>query len=726
MFAWHLIVTIALVGGLTGCARDTKPPVDADTARIAAADSEPGNWLTHGRTYGEQRFSPLRAIDTSTVKDLGLAWSYDLQMNRGAEATPLVVDGVMYVTSAWSIVHAIDAKTGRRLWMHDPNVSREVGPKACCDVVNRGVAVYGGRVFVGVIDGRLVALDAKTGAVAWEVVTVDQSQPYTITGAPRAANGLVYIGNGGAEYGVRGYVSAYDARTGALRWRFYTVPGNPAKGPDGAASDPIMARAAATWTGEWWTGGGGGTVWDAIVYDPEFDQLLIGVGNGSPWNQQIRSPGGGDNLFLASIVALDAKTGSYKWHYQTTPGETWDYTATQPIMLADLTIAGKPRKVAMQAPKNGFFYVVDRTNGQLISASPYLDLRPAKDTPAGAPLAWAYAVDTATGRPVENPAARYRTGVSLMHPGPDGGHNWHPMSYSPATGLVYLPMQDMPIDYAHDRAFVRRGGFQNIGVIISTFPDDPAVRKAIKNGFTAALLAWDPVAQKEVWRAKRRGPWNGGTLAVAGGLVFQGTVDGSFLALDAKTGEELWSYDNQAATLAGPISYEAGGEQYVSVAAGYGTAFFLINGLFAPKEGSSINARVYSFKLGGHAPKPVIEFQRIPTPRPPVLATTPAEYQLGANLYDNFCLTCHGIAAVTGGVIPDLRKSGRLQDAALWKDAVVDAALASRGMPRFAGHVSPADAERIRAYVARQATMLFEEEQAARVNAAPVRRAGRN
>jgi quinohemoprotein ethanol dehydrogenase len=625
MSAGHLVVTMALAVGVAGCARDTRPPVDADTARITAADSEPGNWLTHGRTYGEQRFSPLSAIDTRTVKDLALAWSYDLQMNRGAEATPLVVDGVMYVTSAWSIVHAIDAKTGRALWVHDPKVSREVGPKACCDVINRGVAFYGDRVFVGVIDGRLVALDAKTGAMVWEAVTVDQSQPYTITGAPRAADGLVYIGNGGAEYGVRGYVSAYDVRTGALRWRFYTVPGNPAKGRDGAASDSVMPRAAATWTGKWWAGGGGGTVWDAIVYDPEFDQLLIGVGNGSPWNQQIRSPGGGDNLFLASIVALDAKTGAYKWHYQTTPGETWDYTATQPIMLADLTIAGRPRKVAMQAPKNGFFYVVDRTNGQLISASPYLDLRPAKETPAGEPVAWAYAVDMKTGRPVENPGARYRTGMSLMHPGPDGGHNWHPMSYSPETGLVYVPIQDMPIDYAHDPVFVRREGFENIGVVISTFPDDPKVRKAIKNGFTAALLAWDPVAQKEVWRATRRGPWNGGTLAVAGGLVFQGTVDGSFLALDAKTGEELWSYDNQAATLAGPISYQVDGEQYISVAAGYGSAFFLVNGLFAPKEGAPINARVYSFKLGGNAPKPVIEFQRIPTPRPPVLAATAAE-----------------------------------------------------------------------------------------------------
>jgi quinohemoprotein ethanol dehydrogenase len=374
----RLLASIALGAAITANAACSREPAPVDTARIAAADSEPGNWLTHGRTYGEQRFSPLTAVDTGTVGRLGLAWSYDLKMNRGAEATPLVVDGVMYVTSAWSILHAIDARTGTGLWVYDPKVDRAVGPKACCDVVNRGVAVYDGKVLVGVIDGRLIAVDAKTGTLAWETVTVDQSQPYTITGAPRAANGLVYIGNGGAEFGVRGYVSAYDVRTGALVWRFYTVPGDPSKGPDRAASDPVMARAAATWNGEWWKGGGGGTVWDAIVYDAELGQLIVGVGNGSPWNREVRSPGGGDNLFLASIVALDAKTGAHKWHYQTTPGESWDYTATQPIVLADLTIDGRRRKVAMQAPKNGFFYVVDRTNGQSSSAFRATASRPSR------------------------------------------------------------------------------------------------------------------------------------------------------------------------------------------------------------------------------------------------------------------------------------------------------------------------------------------------------------
>ena len=708
----HTIAATVLTACVTGCTPAPRAPLDAATARIVSADDEPGNWLSHGRTYGEQRFSPLARIDTTNVTELGLAWSYDLGMNRGAEATPIVADGVMYVTSAWSIVHAIDARTGQRKWVYDPQVSREVGPKACCDVVNRGVAVHDGLVFVGVIDGRLAAIEAASGRLRWETVTVDQSLPYTITGAPRVANGLVYIGNGGAEYGVRGYVSAYDAQTGALRWRFYTVPGDPAKGPDGAASDPIMAKAASTWTGQWWAGGGGGTVWDAIVYDPEFDQVLVGVGNGSPWNQQVRSPGGGDNLFLASIVALDAKTGAYNWHYQTTPGETWDYTATQPIVLADLTIGGRRRKVAMQAPKNGFFYVIDRADGRLISADPFVEMLPASATPKGAPLAWAHAIDQDTGRPIENPEARFKTGTALIHPSPDGAHNWQPMSYSPRTGLVYLPTQDGAIDYTHDPAFSRVEGFQNLGLLIGSLPDDPNVRKAIRNTVTGALIAWDPVARKEAWRAPRRGPYNGGTLALAGGLVFQGTVDGHFLAVDAANGKQLWSYDNQAATLAGPVSYEMDGEQYVSVAAGYGGVFFLINGLFAPREGNPSNARVYTFKLGGTAAKPEIRFTRIPTPPPPVLTVTNPQYQRGGALYDTFCLQCHGIAAITGGVLPDLRKSARLQDAALWKAAVVDAALASRGMPRFGRYVSTADAELIRAYVARQAAMLYAEEHA--------------
>ncbi|HUF75990.1 MAG TPA: PQQ-dependent dehydrogenase, methanol/ethanol family, partial [Longimicrobiales bacterium] len=658
---------LTLVGllALGACEMGTARSGNVDTQRIVAADAEPGTWLTHGRTYEEQRFSPLTTIDRSNVDGLGLAWAYELRTDRGAEATPLVVDGVMYVTSAWSVVHALDARTGEELWVHDPAVDRSVGANACCDVVNRGVAIYDGKIFSGVIDGRLVALDAADGSLVWSVVTVDQTKPYTITGAPRAANGLVYIGNGGAEYGVRGYVSAYDTETGDLVWRFYTVPGNPADGPDGAASDGIMSRVLETWNGEWWRYGGGGTVWDAIVYDAELDQLVVGVGNGSPWNQQIRSPGGGDNWFLSSILALDARTGAYRWHYQTTPGETWDYTATQPIVLADLEIEGEVRPVAMQLPKNGFFYVVDRETGELISGTPAIPMFPADETPPGLPLSWAYAIDEETGRPIENAAARYREAGVFVRPGALGAHNWHPMSFNPLTGLVYVPVQELALGYENDPTFERLARHWNIGIARTAFPEDAATRAAVVAGSTGQLVAWDPVARRAAWRVDRAGPWNGGTLSTAGGLVFQGTIDGLFQALDAESGEVLWEHDNSAPTLSGPMTYEIDGEQYVTVLGGFGTALYLVAPALAPLPAAPINGRVFTFRLGGTAPAPAIEVPERPTPAPPAIEADAATLARGADLYGGLCAMCHGAGAIAGA-IPDLRKSAALQTAAAW------------------------------------------------------------
>ena len=707
-----LLALLAL--NLTGCSSEEAVPVLSaalDTARIAAADKEPHNWLTHGRTYSEQRFSPLAQINGETIPRLGLAWTYVLRTSRGASATPIVLDGVMYVTSSWSLVYALDAATGTAKWLYDPKVDRANGSKACCDVVNRGVAIYGNRVFVGVLDGRLVALDAKTGSVVWETVTVDQSMPYTITGAPRVANGLVYIGNGGAEYGVRGYVSAYDAESGRLRWRFYTVPGNPVARRDRAASDSVMTKAAETWTGEWWKLGGGGTVWDAIVYDPEFDQLIIGVGNGSPWNQSFRSPEGGDNLFLSSIVALEAKTGAYKWHYQTTPGDTWDFTATQPIMLADLSIGGQQRKVAMQAPKNGFFYVLDRKTGQLISATPILPVFPTKSTPPGMPLSWAYGVDPATGRPMENPEARYKSATAIVRPSTLGVHNWHPMSFSPLTGLVYIPVQDLAFDWTSDPSFTIRPGRWNTGAIHAPLSDDPAVRAAIKSASKGYLIAWDPAAGREVWRLEHKGAWNGGTLATAGGIVFEGTIDGRFLALDARTGRELWSTTHPASTLSGPVTYSVNGEQYVAVLSGYGSVYVLVSGVLSPIEPARINGRVHVYKIGGTAlPPPVPHRATVGIQTPPVIKVSEQDAQRGAALYGRFCLMCHGVAAA-GGAIADLRRSARLHDAAAWRQ-VVTGGITTVGMPGFAGDVSEEEAELIRAYVARQASALSAAEQA--------------
>lgn len=689
------------------CDRSPGGVATLDTERITA-DGEPGNWLSHGRTYSEQRFSPLTAIDTATVATLGLAWSYPLRTARGASATPLVVDGVMYLTSSWSIVYALDARTGAERWVFDPEVDRRVGAKACCDVINRGVAAYDGRIYVGAIDGRLIALDAGTGERVWETMTVDSTLPYTISGAPRAAQGLVFIGNGGAEYGVRGYVSAYDAATGNLAWRFYTVPGDPAVA-DGAASDAAMAAAAATWTGEWWQLGGGGTVWDAIVYDPDFDQLLIGVGNGSPWNRQVRSPGGGDNLYLSSIVALDATTGRYKWHYQTTPGDTWDYTATQPIILADLTIGGSVRKVAMQAPKNGFFYVLDRATGALVSAEPIFPMLPTAATPPGVPISWAYAIDSATGRPVENPEARYIDQPATVRPSPMGVHNWHPMSYSPRTGLVYIPVQDMAGSFATDPGFVARAGTWNTGTAPAPYPDNAVVRAMIRMGNRGELVAWDPVTRKAAWRVQRPHPWNGGTLATAGELVFEGTIEGRFVAHHARTGAELWSTSGLLPMLAGPISYAVDGEQYVAGLGGYGSAGLILGAVFGPEARPETPGRLYVFKLGGTAPTPDLP-ARTPAPEPPVVPMSEAGYAQGALLFSAYCFSCHGIAAIGGGVLPDLRSSARLADSGAWHRAVRQGELHNRGMADLRQYLTDADAELLRAYVARQAAMRFQAE----------------
>ncbi len=444
---------------LASCGQQKKaaPPITAaevNGAAIIAADDRPGVWLSHGRTYSEQRFSPLKQITAANVTDVGLAWSTQLDTNRGMEATPIVVDGTMYVTSAWSVVYALDAKTGERKWKYDPGVDKARGVSACCDVVNRGVALWEGKVYVGTIDGRLVALNAADGSVAWEKVTVDQSRPYTITGAPRIIKGKVIIGNGGAELGVRGYVTAYDAKTGDQVWRFYTTP-NPEKKPDNAASDGAMAEFGnKTWDdkGEWTETGGGGTAWDAMAYDVDSDIMYIGVGNGSPWNQRLRSPSGGDNLFLSSIVALKPDTGEYVWHYQTTPGETWDYTATQHIIVADLKWGDKTRRVVMQAPKNGFFYVLDAQSGELLAADKYQK-----------EVNWADSVDLKTGRPVEAANARYLDSPFQAIPGPLGSHNWQPMSFSPQTGLVYIPAHTLPGLYADEAEHIYRPGFWNTG-----------------------------------------------------------------------------------------------------------------------------------------------------------------------------------------------------------------------------------------------------------------------
>ena len=674
---------------LAACAE--RGPADVDGARIAAADKEPGNWMSHGRTYDEQRFSPLAKINADNVKDLGLAWYADLDTNRGQEATPIVVDGKLYVSTAWSMVKAYDAATGKPLWDYDPKVQRDVVVNACCDAVNRGVAVWKGKIYVGVLDGRLVALDAATGKEVWSVLTVDQTKPYTITGAPRVVKGKVLIGNGGAEYGVRGYVTAYDAATGKQVWRFYTVPGDPSQ----AFENKAMEMAAQTWKGEWWKYGGGGTVWDSMVYDPTLDLLYIGVGNGAPWNQSYRSPGGGDNLFLSSIVALRPDTGEYVWHFQETPGEDWDFTATQGIILADLTIDGKLRKVAMQAPKNGFFYVIDRETGKFISAKPY------------APVNWATGVDPVTGRPIEVPEARYDlTGKLFMQtPGAAGAHSWQPMAFSPKTGLVYIPEQELTFPYlaAKDWKPAARGFNNGLNGVPTVMPADPKIRRAALDGEKGNLIAYDPVAQKEVWRVQHYGPWNGGVLTTAGNLVMQGSADGNINIYRADTGASLWWKPAQSAVMGGPMTYEVRGEQYIAVLAGWGGVFPMPPGVLALKTGTEYNrSRLLVFKLGGKATLPPVPPVEQKVLNPPPETANAATVEKGKALYTRFCAQCHGDAAVSGHLVADLRYSAFL-GSDVWFDVVLNGAMKSVGMAAFDVAINHDEAAAIRDYVIHRA-----------------------
>ena len=648
-----------------------------DDARLRNADADVSNWLTHGRTYSEERFSPLDAIHRDNVQDLGLLWSYDLGSNRGVEATPIVVEGVLFTTGPWSIVYAIDARTGEALWTHDPQVPRAHGAKACCDVVNRGVAVYKGRVHSATLDGRLLALDAATGEVLWEVTTVDPERPYTITGAPRVIAGNVIIGNGGAEYGVRGYVSAYAADTGEQVWRFYTVPGDPSQ----PFESPAMQMAAATWTGEWWKVGGGGTAWDSFAYDPELDLLYVGTGNGSPWSRYARSPGGGDNLFVSSILALRPATGELVWYYQTTPGDNWDYTSTQHLILADLEIEGAMRKVVMQAPKNGFYYVLDRETGEFLSARPYVE------------VTWAERLDPDSGRPVEARDTDYRDETRTIKPSPFGAHNWHPMSYHPGTGLVYIPAMDIPGVFRLDRSWTYTPGSWN------TYNDPTELQSVPPELVSGALLAWDPKQQREVWRVPYALPWNGGTLATGGGLVFQGTADGRVVAYDAADGRLLWESPAGTGVVAPPVTYEVDGVQYVTVMAGWGGAFALIGGEAAQAAGVRSVGRVLTYALGGAAPPPASEPFPDGPPRPPLPVTaSAAQIEEGANLFHHWCAVCHGIGAVAGGVIPDLRYANA-EAHERFQSITLGGLYLNRGMPSFAGRLDPDEVESIRGYV---------------------------
>ena len=656
-----------------------------DEKRLLAANepSNAGQWMSYGRDYAEQRFSPLKSINTETVKDLGLTWFADFDTRRGQESTPIVIDGVIYVTTAWSKLYAYEAKTGKLLWKFDPKVPGEWAVNACCDVVNRGVAAWHGKVYLGTIDGRLIAIDAATGKSVWDIYTIDRDKPYSITGAPRVVKGLVLIGQGGAEFSTRGYISAYDAESGKMVWRWYTVPGNPNEPFENAQ----MEMAAKTWSGNWWKNGGGGTVWDAITYDPKTDLLFVGVGNGGPWPAEIRDPGGkGDHLFLSSIVALKPETGEYVWHYQEVQRDSWDYTAVQQITVADLNIDGKERHVILQAPKNGYFYVLDAASGELISAQPYV------------PLNWSTGIDMKTGRPNVVPAARYDvTGKGFIAiPYFGGGHNWHPMSFSPTTGLVYIPAMEIsyPFVVAHedDNPMGQKLSISFAGS--AKMLENPKALR-VNKGF---LLAWDPVKQQEAWRVSFEDGRSGGSLATAGGLVFAGnTRTKEFSAYRADTGEKLWSHGAQTGVVAGPSTFEVDGEQYVAVVAGYR----LTGNYWAPNH-----SRLLVYKLGATAKLPDAPPEPEPVLNPPPAFGTPELIAHGEQLYGKTCGTCHGNEGFSRGMFPDLRYAGAIQSAEAFKAIVIDGALTQNGMVSFAKVLQPDEPEAIRAFIVAKANAL--------------------
>jgi alcohol dehydrogenase (cytochrome c)/quinohemoprotein ethanol dehydrogenase len=689
-----VLLALALLS-LAGCNKGG----DAGSAKLAtsgvtdamltqASDNE---WLTYGRDNNEQRFSPLTAINDGNVGQLGLEWSADLDTARGQEATPLMHDGMLYVTTAWSKVNAYDAKTGQLRWSYDPKVPREVLVHVCCDAVNRGAALYGDKLYFGSLDGRLIALDAKTGKEVFAKKVVPNDSDYAITGAPRIAKGRVLIGAAGGEYKARGYLAAYDAQTGAEVWKFYTVPGDPSKGFE----DKAQEAAAKTWSGEWWKYGGGGTVWDAIVYDPKTNLVYFGTGNAEPWNP---APVGrkGDSLYTSSIVAVNADTGAYAWHFQETPQDRWDFDSDAPITVADLKIGGQDRHVVMHAPKNGHVYLLDAKSGQFLSAKAFSTVN------------WAKSIDSKTGAPDFNPEAFYEKSdkpwISL--PGALGAHSWQPQSFSPKTGLLYIPANDLAYPYLAQKDWKATDiGFQTglDGGSVS-MPADPKARAGAAAATKGRLVAWDPVTQSARWTVDYAGPWNGGVLSTAGNLVFQGTAGGTFAAYSADAGKKLWSFPTQTGVIAAPMTYAIDGQQYVAIMVGWGGVYDLAVGSLANKSGAVRNiSRLLVFKLGAKGALPAIKPLAQLVLDPPAFKGKPEQAAHGQAVFGRYCAVCHGDAAIAGGLVPDLRHSGAINSPDAIRAVVIGGALQHNGMVSFKTALKPEDVEDVRQYVIKRA-----------------------
>ncbi|MES2624668.1 MAG: PQQ-dependent dehydrogenase, methanol/ethanol family [Pseudomonadota bacterium] len=662
------------------------------TERLLNAADEPSQWLSVGGTYEERHYSPLAEIKRDNINELGLSWFADYDTNLSQQGTPLYIDGVIYVSTAWSKVYAFDARTGTQLWQYDPKTPKDIAVKVCCGIVNRGLAAYEGKIYIGTLDGYLIAINASTGAEEWRKLTVDQSKQYTVTSAPRVIKGQVLIGNSGSEFGVRGYLGAYNASTGEDLWRVYTVPGNPELGFE----TPQIEMAASTWSGKWWELGGGGTVWDAIVYDEVNNLVMFGTGNGTPWDQRVRDPNGGDNLFVASILAVNADTGAYAWHYQTTPGDTWDYDAMSPMMLLDLDFNGDQRHVVVQPNKNGFMYVLDAATGELLKADPFTEVN------------WATGVDMNSGRPIEVPEARYnRDEIYNLAPGVQGAHGWHANAFNPETGLVYIAAQRAYFVMRSMDNFVANPLGTNLGIdmgaSLAYYRDNPDAPRE----FVGYVSAWDPVAGKEVWRSEELNGPTGAVLSTGGGLVFSGggNNNNQFRAYDAATGEKVWEFDTQTGMVAAPITYELDGKQYIAASVGINQA----GNYYAPNH-----SRMLVFTVGGTTVLPEPVSFAPPQLSPPPMVASAEEVAAGEEKYNATCALCHGNGgAARGANFPNLLVSPMLHSQEGFDSIVLGGARQERGMVSFADRLQPADTSAIRAYLIARATEALAAQQAA-------------